>query len=437
MTTEHPAASARDAGVENLFETVFKGYAKRQVEDYIAWLQEQVSAAKAELTDARRELAVAREDLVSTRAQLQTRPHHEEISVRMKQILRLAEEEAQQERDQATPQAGTVLEQARGEARAALESAQESAAEIVRTARRECDDELASARAEANRLVETAHRQAETTLADAKDRAQRALADADRRTEQITVLQQRRLAAVLAAHADAVHRLEAVRGVLGEVLVQDREQGDPGADIDVAPLPAAGAPLDPVTLHPAPTSGRPDGPRPEEHGAGDDGRNHMASDERRTLASPDDVNGRPAVTPAPPIPFPASAPHAATPSGDVAADHADELDDVEENGAEIHDLLGQSGAGRVAGEGKGTGAASVRRAAVRPTRPRKAEGVAEASGVSGAQHRPAPAAPGRQTPSPQGTLAAQPGPDVAARSPRNLLPSLRPEHDGLLGGLDS
>src|SRR5919199_6650931 len=105
MTTDHPVTAARDASVENLFETVFKGYAKRQVEDYIAWLQEQVSAVKAELTDARRELAVAREDLVVTKAQLQARPAHEEISVRMAQILRLAEEEAQQERNAAAQQA--------------------------------------------------------------------------------------------------------------------------------------------------------------------------------------------------------------------------------------------------------------------------------------------------------------------------------------------
>src|SRR3954469_607039 len=147
MTTEQPLPAARDAGVENLFETVFKGYAKRQVEDYIAWLQEQVSAAKTELTQARRELAIAREDLVETRAQLQTRPQHEEISVRMAQILRLAEEEAQQERDAAAQQAGAVLDQARGEAQAALQAAHDNAEEIVRATRRGCDDELATARA--------------------------------------------------------------------------------------------------------------------------------------------------------------------------------------------------------------------------------------------------------------------------------------------------
>ncbi len=97
MTSEQQSSALNDPGVDNLFETVIRGYHKRQVEDYIAWLQEQVSAVKAELMDARRELAVAREDLVTTKAQLQTRPQHEEISLRMAQILRLAEEEAQQE----------------------------------------------------------------------------------------------------------------------------------------------------------------------------------------------------------------------------------------------------------------------------------------------------------------------------------------------------
>src|SRR4051794_30831417 len=101
MASDQQSSALNDAGVENLFETVMRGYHKRQVEDYIAWLQEQVSAVKAELMAARRELAVARDDLVTTKAQLQARPAHEEISVRMAQILRLAEEEAQQERDAA------------------------------------------------------------------------------------------------------------------------------------------------------------------------------------------------------------------------------------------------------------------------------------------------------------------------------------------------
>src|SRR5918911_3719689 len=116
MTSEQQSPALNDSGVDNLFETVIRGYHKRQVEDYIAWLQEQVSAVKAELTAARRELAVAREDLVATKAQLQSRPAHEEVSLRMAQILRLAEEEAQQERDAAAKQAGGGLEQARGRA---------------------------------------------------------------------------------------------------------------------------------------------------------------------------------------------------------------------------------------------------------------------------------------------------------------------------------
>src|SRR3954470_8840610 len=123
MTSDQQSPALNDPGADNLFETVIRGYHKRQVEDYIAWLQEQVSAVKAELMAARRELAVAREDLVATKAQLQTRPAHEEISLRMAHILRLAEEEAQQERNAAAQQADGVLEQARNEAHASLEAA--------------------------------------------------------------------------------------------------------------------------------------------------------------------------------------------------------------------------------------------------------------------------------------------------------------------------
>jgi hypothetical protein len=166
----------------------------------------------------------------------------------MAQILRLAEEEAQQERDAAAQQAAGVLEQARAEARASLEAAQQAAADIVERARRESDDALAGARAEANRLVDTARQQAEATMSDARERAERVLADADRRTEQISDLQQKRLSAVLGAHQDVISRLEAVRGVIGEVLVQDRDLGDPASEVDPAPLPLAGVALDPRTL---------------------------------------------------------------------------------------------------------------------------------------------------------------------------------------------
>ena len=89
-------------------------------------------------------------------------------------------------------------------------------------------------------------------MSDAHERAERVLTDADRRSGQITALQQKRLAAVLDAHEDAVRRLEVVRGVLGEVLVQDRDQGDPASKVDPIPLPAAGEALDPATVHVSP-----------------------------------------------------------------------------------------------------------------------------------------------------------------------------------------
>src|SRR5919202_2257340 len=284
MTSEQQSPAPNEPGVDNLFETVIRGYHKRQVEDYVAWLQEQVSAVKTELLDARRELGIAREDLVDTKAQLQTRPAHEEISLRMAQILRLAEEEAQQERDAAALQAGGVLEQARAEAHASLEAAQQAAAEIVERARRESDDALAGARAEANRLVDTARQQAEATMSDARERAERVLADADRRTEQITTLQQQRLSAVLGAHEDVISRLEAVRGVIGEVLVQDRDLGDPASEVDPAPLPLTGVALAPRTLQLPPRQSPPPAPQEPLH---------------RALAQP---LGHPAPAPTPAVP---------------------------------------------------------------------------------------------------------------------------------------
>lgn len=250
--------NAQDVSVDTLFETQVRGYNKKQVEDYISWLQEQTRAAQSEAEGARREIERAREEAASAKTQLANRPAHEEISERLSQILRLAAEEADQKVAKASEEAEGVIAAAKQEAGLTAENARSEADAILNQAREQGDRILAQARSESERLVSAATADARAKLADASGRAERVLSDADRRTKEITELQNERLATLLEVHADSVKRLDTIRGVLASVLGEEKEAGYPGASISDAPLPVAGRAMTPeeagagLLLDPAP-----------------------------------------------------------------------------------------------------------------------------------------------------------------------------------------
>lgn len=237
--------NAQDVSVDTLFETQVRGYNKKQVEDYISWLQEQTRAAQAESDAARREVDKARDEVVTAKSQLANRPAHEEISERLSQILRLAAEEADQKVAKAAEEASGVLAAAQQEAGQTAASARAEADAILGQAREQGDRILAQARSESDRLVSAATADARAKLADASQRAERVLSDADRRTKEITDLQNERLATLLEVHADSVKRLDTIRGVLASVLSEEKDAGYPGASISDAPLPVAGKAMTP------------------------------------------------------------------------------------------------------------------------------------------------------------------------------------------------
>jgi peptidoglycan DL-endopeptidase CwlO len=164
MTTEHPESGQSVIDDVRLFENTISRDDERQADDRIAELQARVFALEAELEDARGEFPAAGDDPVTM--QTQSGPRHEQISRRMLQILRLADEEAAQEREEAALHAAAVLERAQSEARSLLEAAELTAEELLRAAMLRCQEELAAARAEANRLVESARERAVCRPAD-------------------------------------------------------------------------------------------------------------------------------------------------------------------------------------------------------------------------------------------------------------------------------
>jgi cell division septum initiation protein DivIVA len=164
MAIEHSQPGPHDAGGGNLFQTVMLGYHKHQVEDQVTRLQERIFALEAELEAARRSASATSADPVAR--QRQSRPRHEGVSLRMAQILQLADEEAKQARVEAAEQAAAVLERAQTEARELLEAARSTAEEVLRGVMRRSEEELAAARAEASRLVAAAREQAQAILPD-------------------------------------------------------------------------------------------------------------------------------------------------------------------------------------------------------------------------------------------------------------------------------
>lgn len=267
MSAERSPSRNLDKGGDNRFETtVVRGYDKHQVDGYVAWMQDQIAAAQAGLADARRELEAARGESDRLRQQLQNRPQHEQVSARMTQILRLAQEEAEQEREKAAQLAAGILEGAEAQARQVIEKARSDATEMTRETQRTCEEQVADARAKATQLVETARQQSEATLAETRERSRRVLSDVDRRSRQIMALQQRRLAAVLAAHEDTMNRLEIAGRLINEQLEQDREEGDPADQVDPQVLPTLGPAIESDELDSA--SGSPP-PQPSDEAPAD------------------------------------------------------------------------------------------------------------------------------------------------------------------------
>lgn len=249
MTQDHASPITGESAIESLFDTTVRGFNKRQVEDYINWVRTELGNAKDEAQTLREQSGGRDQDLERLRQEVATlrqenstasRPQHEELSERLAQILRLADEEADQKRARAAQEADGALEAARDQSAKVLEAARSAAEGIISAARERAEKEAAAAKAEAEALLANAASSSQGTISDAEQRAAQVLADADQRTGQITELQDVRLAALSEVHTDTLRRLEAVRGVLEKVLIAEADAGPPHSGISSTPLPAAG-----------------------------------------------------------------------------------------------------------------------------------------------------------------------------------------------------
>jgi cell division septum initiation protein DivIVA len=228
-------------GHEDAFEIKRRGYSRRQVDEFIAETRSQIRDLERRLARSLAEGEQLRRDLATARQHaLGAKPVHKEVSGRIAQILKLAEDEAESQKSMTTEETARqrndaqayverIRSEARGQAEHMLTAAREQAERTITSARAEADKTFNQARTEAEHMTTEARKEvehmttearkeaehmttearkkAENVLAAAKAQAKKALDDATARATAIHDGAERRLNLLSAQHAETIKRL--------------------------------------------------------------------------------------------------------------------------------------------------------------------------------------------------------------------------------------
>ena len=282
---------------EDAFEVQMRGYSRRQVDEFIARCRSQIRDLEQRLARALDDSEEMRRDLATARQQaLGAKPAHEEVSERIAQILKLADDEARSQkskaheeiarqrndaqseaekiRTEAREQAERMLTAAQEQAERAITSARAEAEKTVSGARNEAEKTLTSARTEAERTTTEARKKSESALASAKSQAKKALDEATARATAIHDGAERRLNLLSTRHGETIKRLtdildgvsslvaaENARMSLEDEVDQATAKTIAGAEPNGTPRPAAG-PTGAGARPASPGGARPAGPGP-------------------------------------------------------------------------------------------------------------------------------------------------------------------------------
>jgi DivIVA domain-containing protein len=218
---------------EDAFEMQMRGYSRRQVDEFIARCRSQIRDLEQRLARALDDGEELKRDLATARQQaLGAKPAHEEVSERIAQILKLADDEARSQKSKAHEEiakqrneAQTDAEKSRAEAREQAErmltAAQEQAERAITSARAEAEKTLTAARTEAERTTTDARKKSESALSSAKAQAKKALDEATARATAIHDGAERRLNLLSTRHGETIKRLtDILDGVSGLVAAE-------------------------------------------------------------------------------------------------------------------------------------------------------------------------------------------------------------------------
>ena len=279
---------------EDAFEVQMRGYSRRQVDEFIARCRSQIRDLEQRLARALDDSEELRRDLGTARQQaLGAKPAHEEVSERIAQILKLADDEASsqkskaheeiaRQRNDAQTEAEKIRTEAREQAERMLTAAQEQAERAITSARAEAEKTITSARTEAEKTLTTARAEAERTTTDARKKSESALASSkaqakkalDEATARATAIHdgaERRLNLLSTRHAETIKRLtdildgvsslvaaETARMSLEDEVDQATAKAVSAAESNGTPRPAAPGPARP----PAPSQTAPGQEKP-------------------------------------------------------------------------------------------------------------------------------------------------------------------------------
>jgi hypothetical protein len=211
-STSSPAPSTSSGTETHQFDTVLRGYERRQVDEFVVEKNKEIAWLKMELAEAHRQRRLATEHAEGTETELRelraNSAHTEPASIedsfgyRAEKLLRMAEQEAAEVRSQASRESAGIIEQARTEAekhrheveqsliaRASLLE-QQAAQRTTELQEREqqISDQLSAAREQADQLhaaaVRAADRLQEESVAAAEETKVRAETAAKRQLDQ-------------------------------------------------------------------------------------------------------------------------------------------------------------------------------------------------------------------------------------------------------------
>src|SRR6516162_2093527 len=238
---------------EDAFEMQMRGYSRRQVDEFIARCRSQIRDLEQRLARSLDETEELKRDLATARQQaLGAKPAHEEVSERIAQILKLADDEARsqkskahediaRQRNEAQQEADKVRAEAREQAERMLTAAQEQAERAITSARAEAEKTVTAARTEAENTTSDARKKSETVLASAKSQAKKALDEATARATAIHDGAERRLNLLSTRHAETIKRLSDILDGVSSLVTAENSRPSLEDEVDSPARPAGAA----------------------------------------------------------------------------------------------------------------------------------------------------------------------------------------------------
>src|SRR3974390_1193258 len=238
---------------KDAFEMQMRGYSRRQVDEFIARCRSQIRDLEQRLARALDEGDELRRDLAMARQQARAaKPAHEEVSERISQKMKVADDEARaqkskahedvvRQRNDAQQEADKVRAEAREQAERMLTAAQEQAERAITSARTEAEKTLNSARTEADNTTNEAKKKSEAVLASAKAQAKKALDEATARATAIHDGAAGRLNLLSTRHADTIKRLTEILDGVSSLVATETARMSLEEEVNQATAKAIGA----------------------------------------------------------------------------------------------------------------------------------------------------------------------------------------------------